>query len=117
MSMVAFDLEGIVRGVRVAAGLSDLPATAANLLQNATCALDVGRSSNRSVSGDGVQRFVDDGWHDKAIALGWPEEALYGEGQGAQVIGKDRVLFVTSDMIMACSKSGFARPIYRGVVY
>jgi hypothetical protein len=65
----------------------------------------------------GVRRFVDGGWHDKAIALGWPEKALYGEGQGAQVLGNDRVLFVTADLIMACDRKGTARPIYRGVVY
>jgi hypothetical protein len=33
MSMVTFDLEGLVRGVRAAAGLPDHPATSANLLR------------------------------------------------------------------------------------
>jgi hypothetical protein len=70
----------------------------------------------------GVRRFVEDGWHDRAIALGWSTHALYGcDDAGAHgavwLIEDDRVLFVTDNQIMACDKNGFARPIYRGVSY
>jgi hypothetical protein len=70
----------------------------------------------------GVRRFVTDGWHRQAAALGWSHEALYGRDD-AGVYGAvwhiegDRLLFVTANQIMACSKTGLARPIYRGVDY
>jgi hypothetical protein len=70
----------------------------------------------------GVRRFVEDGWHDRALALGWSTYALYGRDESgaygaAWFIEGDRVLFVTDNLIMACRKDGFARPIYRGVDY
>jgi hypothetical protein len=54
--------------------------------------------------------------------LGWTHDELFGLGTGrvhgaAWFIEDDRVLFVTGQSIMACSKDGFARPIYRGVSY
>jgi hypothetical protein len=71
---------------------------------------------------DGVRRFVNDGWHRRATALGWTHDELFSLGTGkchgaAWHIEDDRVLFVTDNQIMACRKDGFARPIYRGVTY
>jgi hypothetical protein len=70
----------------------------------------------------GVRRFVDDGWHRKAAALGWSHDELFGRGSrklhgAAWFIEDDRVLFVTGDQIMARRKGGFARPIFQGVDY
>jgi hypothetical protein len=64
----------------------------------------------------GVRRFIEEGWHDKAIALGWTLDDLYGVYrpwadtgiQGAAwFIEEDRIMAVTDLSITTCSKRGF----------
>jgi hypothetical protein len=61
--------------------------------------------------------FADSDLHDKALALGWSWDELYGDHGAARVLGNDRALYVTRELIMACSPLGEAKPIYRGVDY
>jgi hypothetical protein len=63
----------------------------------------------------GAQRFADSTRHDEAINLGWSWDDLYGDNGAAFLLGNDRALYVTGELIMACSPKGEARPIYRGV--
>jgi hypothetical protein len=71
----------------------------------------------RAASISGAQRFADSDLHDKALALGWSWDELYGDHGAARVLGNDRALYVTRELIMACSPLGEAKPIYRGVDY
>jgi hypothetical protein len=71
---------------------------------------------------DGLRRFVNAGWDKRAADLGWSWEDLFAIGTGkvhgaAWFLEDDRVLFLTDNQIMACSETGFAQPIYRGVSY
>jgi hypothetical protein len=75
------------------------------------------RRSALAASIAGAQRFADSELHDKALALGWSWDELYGDHGAARVLGNDRALYVTRELIMACSPQGEAKPIYRGVGY
>jgi hypothetical protein len=90
------------------AGTSERPAIAARQAAVAR--------AKEALREKGVTKFRADGWDDKAVAAGSQRE-LYGRGQGANVIGSDRVLYVTDELIMACTRAGMAQPIYRGVDY
>jgi hypothetical protein len=70
----------------------------------------------------GVRRFVEDGWRQKAAALGWPHDELFalrdpfanGSLQGAVwFVGDKTVTAVTADAISLRSASGSTTRIYR----
>jgi hypothetical protein len=75
-----------------------------------------GQQLRRAARIAGAQRFADSPMHDEAVALGWTWGELYDRDTGAaMMLGNDRVLYVTSKLISACSPQGEGRPIYKGV--
>lgn len=70
----------------------------------------------------GVRQFVEDGWHPKAVALGWTHDELFDlrdpfcnlSLQGAAwFVGGKTVTAITADAITLRSASGSTTRIYR----
>jgi hypothetical protein len=69
-----------------------------------------------------VRRFVEDGWHDRALALGWAHDELFAlkepfanvSQQGAGwFIGDKTVVAVTTASITVRTASGATQNVYR----